>query len=104
MAAASLALGFLSAAGGGPVHESDVVRAVENRQGRTLLARRSEYLGHACVTLLIEAGPELPPSGVAAGAPQGAAGLSRGHRAKPQDHHAVTLTRPRSLLSAARVA
>ena len=54
--------------------------------------------------VVIEAGPELPPSGVAAGAPQSAAGLSRGHRAKPQDHHAVTLTRPRSLLSAARVA
>jgi hypothetical protein len=47
MAAANLALGFLSAAGGGPVHESDVDRAVENRQDRTLLARRSEYLGHA---------------------------------------------------------
>ena len=45
MAAANLALGFLSAAGGGPVHGSDVVRAVENRQDRTLLARRSEYFG-----------------------------------------------------------
>jgi hypothetical protein len=104
MAAANLALGFLSAAGGGPVHGSDVVRAVENRQDRTLLARRPEYFGPRISDAFDRSRARASPSGVAAGAPQGAVRLSRGHRAKPQDHHAVTLTRLRSLLSAARVA